>query len=85
MNCRRTAVLFGAAAMLLLTGCDEEEYSLRFSHYLHVEDSGMSCDECHGEAGEAMFQAISHDTCIDCHDEPEAEEAVPRMSKTPSA
>ena len=72
---QRTAMLLAAiAGLLLLTGCKEEEYTLRFSHHLHVTELEMDCDECHGEAGETPFRVISHDTCTDCHDEPEAEE-----------
>lgn len=64
-----------AAFLVLLAGCKEEEkYQLRFSHYLHVTENEMACDECHGEPGQPSFNAISHDTCIDCHEEPEAEE-----------
>lgn len=62
-----------AAFFVLLTGCKEDEYSLRFSHYLHVEDNGMDCSDCHGAPGEP-FKPITHETCIDCHEEPEAEE-----------
>ncbi len=64
-----------AAVAALLAGCEEEEkYQLRFSHYLHVEDVGAACSDCHGEPGEPNFNVISHATCLDCHDEPEAEE-----------
>jgi hypothetical protein len=67
--------LFLALAMLgLLTGCDEEKYSLKFSHYLHVTDMEMTCDECHGELGSERFKPITHETCVDCHDEVESEE-----------
>lgn len=60
--------------LLLLVGCDEEKYTLKFSHFIHVTDNEMDCDECHGELGQASFKAMTHETCIDCHDEPEAEE-----------
>ncbi len=64
-----------AVFLVLLSGCKEEEkYQLRFSHYLHVTENEMGCDECHGEPGQPSFSAISHETCLDCHDEPEAEE-----------
>lgn len=69
----KTITVFLGTALLLLTGCDEDKYSLKFSHYIHVTDNEMACDECHGELGEPSFMAITHDTCIDCHDEPEAE------------
>lgn len=63
------------ALALMISGCEEEEqYQLRFSHYLHVTENGMGCDECHGEPGQPSFNAITHDTCLDCHDEPAAEE-----------
>ena len=64
-----------AVFLVLLIGCREEDkYQLRFSHYLHVTENEMACDECHGEPGQPSFNAITHDTCIDCHEEPEAEE-----------
>lgn len=64
-----------AAFLVLLVGCKEEDkYQLRFSHYLHVTENEMACDECHGEPGQPSFNAITHDTCLDCHDEPDAEE-----------
>jgi hypothetical protein len=63
-----------AALLVLLFGCKEDEYRLRFSHYLHVTENEMGCDECHGEPGQPSFNAITHDTCLDCHEEPEAEE-----------
>jgi hypothetical protein len=66
-------VLLGAATVLL-TGCDEDKYTLKFSHYIHVTDNEMDCDECHGEVGEPSFMAITHESCTDCHDEPEAKE-----------
>ena len=76
MNKYGLTVLLGAA-ILFLTGCDEDQYSLKFSHYTHVTDNEMSCDECHGELGQPSFTVLSHDTCIDCHDEPEAKEIRP--------
>ena len=67
-----------AAGLILLCGCEEEDqYQLRFSHYLHVEDVGLECGDCHGELGDAGFNRITHDACIDCHDEPEAEQMTP--------
>ena len=76
MKIKRTILTFGTAAVLLLlmVGCDEDKYQLKFSHYIHVTDNEMGCDECHGELGKPSFMAITHKTCIDCHDEPEAEE-----------
>lgn len=61
--------------VLVFAGCEKDEkYELRFSHYLHVTDNGMDCSDCHGEPGTPDFNKISHATCLDCHDEPEAEE-----------
>lgn len=74
MKMNRILISLFTGSVLLLTGCDEEEYQLKFSHYLHVTENEMDCGECHGEAGEASFNAITHETCIDCHDEVEAEE-----------
>lgn len=66
--------LLSGLLLLLLTGCDEDKYQLKFSHYIHVTDNEMDCDECHGDSAGSSFAAMSHDTCTDCHDEPEAEE-----------
>lgn len=66
--------LFAGALLLFVAGCDEEEYHLKFSHYVHVTDNEMDCDECHGELGTPAFKTLSHETCIDCHDEPEEKE-----------
>lgn len=65
-----------AALGVILSGCDEDErqFKLRFSHYLHVEDMEMACEDCHGEPGSDGFMAITHDTCLACHEEPDAEE-----------
>ena len=71
---RIARVLSVSAVLLLLVGCDEEKYTLKFSHYIHVTDNEMDCDECHGELGQPSFNAMTHETCTDCHDEPEAEE-----------
>ncbi|MBT8041549.1 MAG: hypothetical protein HKP10_05840 [Kiritimatiellales bacterium] len=71
---RIITILFTGSVLVLLCGCDEEKYQLKFSHYIHVTDNEMTCDECHGEPGSASFNTLSHDTCIDCHDEPEAKE-----------
>jgi hypothetical protein len=70
----RILISLFAGSVLLLAGCDEEKYQLKFSHYLHVTENEMDCSECHGDLGEASFNAITHETCIDCHDEPEADE-----------
>lgn len=67
------SLAFTVGALLVVTGCEEEEYSLKFSHALHVTENEMACDECHGELG-SSFKALSHETCIDCHDEPEEKE-----------
>jgi len=64
-----------ALLSLAFLGCEEEEqYQLRFSHYLHVTENDMACSDCHGEPGTPAFNAITHETCLDCHDEPAAEE-----------
>ena len=63
-----TIALLAGAGLLLLTGCEEEKYSLKFSHYIHVTDNEMDCDECHGELGTPSFKVLSHESCTDCHD-----------------
>ena len=57
------------AGLLLLCGCDEDEHRLKFSHFIHVEDNGMECAECHGEAVDGRFPPITHAACTDCHEE----------------
>ena len=68
-------VLAAGILLVLFNGCDDEEkYQLKFSHYIHVTDNEMDCDECHGELGEPSFLSMSHETCVDCHDEAEEQE-----------
>jgi hypothetical protein len=69
--------LAAGALLLLLVACDEDKYTLKFSHHLHVTENEMSCDECHGELGQPFFTALSHETCNDCHDEPDSKEIKP--------
>lgn len=66
--------LFTGLLLLLLSGCDEEQYRLKFSHYIHVTDNGMDCEDCHGELGNPELATLSHESCSDCHDETDAEE-----------
>ena len=61
------ASLAAGGVVLLLAACDEDKYTLKFSHHLHVTENEMSCDECHGELGQPSFTALSHETCSDCH------------------
>ena len=69
-----TMALFSCISLVLFSGCDKDKYALKFSHYTHVTDNEMTCDECHGELGQPSFTMMSHKTCIDCHDEPEEKE-----------
>lgn len=68
-----TSVAAGAL-LLILAACDEDKYSLKFSHHLHVVENELECSDCHGDPGTPSFNNISHDTCTDCHDEPDAKE-----------
>ena len=74
MNIYRITMPLLIAAAFLVAGCEEEEYQLKFSHHIHVTENEMDCSDCHGEPGESSFYTLTHDTCIDCHDEVEAEE-----------
>lgn len=57
-------------AVLLVAGCNEESsYQLSFNHKMHVEDFELSCADCHGDVSGGRFQAPSHDSCIDCHED----------------
>ncbi|NNJ70800.1 MAG: hypothetical protein HKP10_05870 [Kiritimatiellales bacterium] len=61
------------AFLLLLCGCEEDDHRLKFSHFIHVEDNGMECADCHGGAVDGHFLPITHETCSDCHEEAESE------------
>jgi len=44
---------------------------IKFNHFLHAEDAGMECSECHKNMAElnAGQRAMpDHDVCMDCHD-----------------
>ncbi len=63
----RALILVG---LLLASGCDEEEqYVLRFSHHLHVEENGIECGECHEETEQGLFTLPAHDICVMCHED----------------
>ncbi|MDQ7031151.1 MAG: menaquinone reductase multiheme cytochrome c subunit QrcA [Desulfonauticus sp.] len=43
---------------------------IRFSHKVHVEDQGMSCDECHSYREDGSFAGIpTTEQCAECHSE----------------
>ena len=67
MKLNQILIVPASVMALLLAGCDEEKYPLMFSHYLHVTENEMECADCHGEAGEASFDAVTHETCAVCH------------------
>jgi hypothetical protein len=65
-------VLRSAAGLLLVwalvSGCDKENgYTLKFSHNLHVKDSGMACGDCHGKIKDGNFSGLTHAECKECH------------------
>lgn len=63
------AVLMTLPLVALLACDDEEKYTLRFNHVLHVEDMGLACEDCHGDVTAGDIQTPDHDTCIDCHED----------------
>jgi hypothetical protein len=65
-------LLIQSAALMLLSfllaGCDKDsEYSLAFSHHLHVTENGMACADCHGKKTGGHFAAAGHKACTECH------------------
>jgi hypothetical protein len=62
--------------VVFFAGCKEEtKYRINFYHYLHVEENGSECVDCHGELTEGMFVAADMDVCAECHeDEVEADD-----------
>jgi hypothetical protein len=55
------------AGLALLAGCDKDNYTLAYSHSLHVKDNGMACKDCHGPATQGRFAIPGHKACTDCH------------------
>ena len=52
------------------------EPGIRFSHKMHIEDVGVSCQDCHSAASsESPMDNLlpSHDTCYPCHEEDNTE------------
>ncbi|MFZ4393997.1 MAG: cytochrome c3 family protein [Kiritimatiellia bacterium] len=64
---RQAAMLLLAA--VLFSGCDREsDYTLAFSHSIHVTDNGVACADCHGKMVEGgRFGRPAHAACKECH------------------
>jgi len=58
-----------AALVTILSGCNEDDLKLAFSHYLHVTENEIECADCHGEIAEGLFASAGHAACVDCHDD----------------
>lgn len=57
-----------------------QEQPLGFSHQVHVESSGMTCEDCHAFADDGSFGGIpAIATCADCHAEPQGESEAERV------
>lgn len=71
MNRIRIVAALMPVMLMMAVGCDDEEkYTLRFNHALHIEDVGMACVDCHGEmTASGGWQRPDHETCVGCHDD----------------
>ena len=76
------ASLFASGCLLLerLAGADR---ALAFSHAIHVEQEGLSCENCHEDAYVSDEPGMPYlDTCLFCHEDMDAE--LPRERRIES-
>ncbi|RUM86982.1 MAG: hypothetical protein DSZ24_07245 [Thermodesulfatator sp.] len=50
-----------------LSSC-KRAVDIKFSHQLHVEENGISCDQCHPKQEDGTMGLPTMDTCSDCHE-----------------
>jgi hypothetical protein len=55
------------SGLVLLSGCNKDDYTLAFSHNLHVKENGMACKDCHGQVTQGRLVTPGHKACIECH------------------
>jgi len=71
---KRTAagiVVLLLAVAMVTTGAKTRTRTIRFDHPLHVEENGLSCDECHVnvmQLASGQMAIPNHDVCSACHD-----------------
>jgi hypothetical protein len=66
--------MYSAALAIVLIagfGCRKEDYSLVFSHQLHVEENEIECSTCHQPTDGGM-SIPGHEVCSNCHEIDEA-------------
>lgn len=62
------AVAIGVSMAL---GVQRVKQPLAFNHYVHVEEAGMDCTDCHLHVLETARATIPNlGVCVDCHEEP---------------
>ncbi|MFH0882353.1 MAG: hypothetical protein V2A56_05150 [bacterium] len=64
-------VILILAAAMITTGARTRERTINFIHPLHVEENGLSCDECHAGVmilATGKMAIPNHDVCSACHD-----------------
>lgn len=64
-------VVAGVAGVVWSITAPPVTQPIAFNHFLHVEDLGADCTDCHLYAVSGMRATIPNlQTCADCHDEP---------------
>ena len=55
---------------------------ISFNHVIHLEDAGITCDECHTNAATGVFAGLpGKEICLDCHDVDEEADSHPEKDK----
>jgi len=56
---------------------------IQFNHVVHLEDAGITCDECHTSAATGVYAGIpGKAVCFDCHDPDDEDEEDTHSEKT---
>jgi len=67
---KQIGIIIVPLLLALAFGCEEKEnYTLRFSHNLHVTEMEMGCPDCHGDLAKGEPAMPDHDTCTECHED----------------
>ncbi len=74
---------FCTVIIVLLTGCglacnqNDSKQPIAYNHYLHVEEGGAECLDCHKYAEELARASIPNiENCHECHEEAVSESAA---------
>lgn len=55
---------------------------IEFNHVVHLDDAGISCEECHTNAARSVYAGLpGKDMCLDCHDIDEEADSHPEKDK----